>query len=236
MNLNIFYRISDAGNPKEKISGKGKKECLGNALEIFGKDHFNIRADHCSEETLRMIRNFGLEPEISSLGNAGSWLKSARQALSPEYQNSALYFIEDDYIHLPDSTGAILDGLSIADYVSLYDHPDKYTSGINPLLEDSSEWSRISPGKFCHWKSSNSTTMTFALKQETLKADFPVWERHCAAGFPDDFRAFLELQSLDSWENRMFGRGRKLITSLPAFSTHTESAWLSPLRNWSEIS
>lgn len=236
MKLHVFYRISDSGNPKEKIPGAGKKECLDNALAIFGKDHFSIRADNCSEDTIQLVRNFGLEPEISALGNAGSWLASARQALSPEFERSAIYFIEDDYLHLPGAAEVIFDGLSKADYVSLYDHPDKYTTGINPLLEASSELSRISPGKFCHWKSSNSTTMTFALKQETLKADFSLWERHCAAGFPDDFRAFLELQSLDSWENRLFGKGRKLITSLPAFCTHTETAWLSPLRNWSEIS
>lgn len=235
MKLAVFYRISDIGNPKEKVPGAGKKECLGNALEIFKKENFFIRADNCSEETLQMIRNFGLEPVISKLGNAGSWLASARQALEPEFENFALYFLEDDYLHLDGSSDLILDGLSQAEYVSLYDHPDKYLHGINRLLEDDSERSQISTGKLCHWKTSNSTTMTFAVKQEILKADFPIWKKHCSDGFPNDFSAFLEIQSLDSWENRLFGKKRKLITSLPAYCTHTETAWLAPLRNWTEI-
>jgi len=232
MKLAVFYRISDAGNPKEKLSGTGKQKCLENALSIFGEADFHIRADNCSENTLRMLEGFGLKPEISSLGNAGSWLASARQALHMEFQDYALYFPEDDYLHFPGSAEVLIDGLSMADYVSLYDHPDKYQQGPNPMVGKDGEICRVLPGKHCHWKSSNSTTMTFAVKQETLLADFPVWEKHCQMGFPNDFQAFLELQSLDSWENRLFGKNRKLITSLPAFSTHTETDWLSPLRNW----
>ncbi len=234
MKLHVFYRISDAGNPKEKLKNAGKKACLSNALEVFGKENFHIRADNCSEETLRMLDEFGLRPEISSLGNAGSWLASAAQALSPAYEGTALYFLEDDYLHLPGSPEILLDGLSRADYVSLYDHPDKYRDGINPFIKNEGEWSRVLLGKFCHWKTSNSTTMTFALRQETLLADWQVWEDHCQNGFPDDFNAFLRLQSLDTWENRIFGSGRTLISSLPAFASHGESEWLSPLRNWSE--
>ena len=182
-----------------------------------------------------MIRETGLKAEISALGNAGSWLASAQEALKPEFEDFALYFLEDDYLHLPGSKDVLLDGLSKADYVSLYDHPDKYQSGANPFVEAGGEQSRILMGQFCHWKTSNSTTMTFAVRQKTLMEDFPLWQRHCAAGFPNDFEAFLELQSLGSWENRIFGHGRKLITSLPAFSTHSETAWLSPLRNWSDL-
>lgn len=235
MKIAVFYRISDAGNQKEKLVGISKRKCLENALDVFGKDNFQIRADHCSEETLSIIRELGLSSEISALGNAGSWLASAKEALDARYQDFALYFLEDDYLHLSGSGEVLLEGLGNADYVSLYDHPDKYIEGINPLVDDGGERSQLQAGKLCHWKTSNSTTMTFAVKQETLQADWPVWEKHCAYGFPNDFQAFLELQSLDSWENRTFGKGRKLITSLPAFCTHTETAWLAPLRNWNEM-
>ena len=235
MNLAVFYRISDAGNKKDKLAGAGKRKCLENALSVFGREHFFIRADHCSDDTLQMLDEFGLKPDVSQLGNAGSWLASARQALSDEFKDFALYFAEDDYLYLPDSGSIILDGLSRADYVSLYDHPDKYQEGPNPFADEQGEPCRVLPGKWCHWKTSNSTTMTFAVKQQTFKEDFAVWERHCMAGFPNDFEAFLELQGTDSWENRIRANKRKLITSLPAWSTHTETEWLSPIRKWTEL-
>jgi hypothetical protein len=235
MKLAVFYRISDSGNKKEKLAGAGKQKCLENALRVFEREHFYIRADHCSDDTLQMLDKLSLKPEVSQLGNAGSWLASARQALSNDFQGFALYFLEDDYLHLPDSGKIILDGLSRADYVSLYDHPDKYQTGPNPFADNQGEICRVLPGKYCHWKTSNSTTMTFAVKQQTLKEDFSLWERHCMAGFPNDFEAYLELQAMDSWENRIGAKKRKLVTSLPAWSTHTETEWLSPLRNWTEL-
>jgi hypothetical protein len=235
MKLQVFYRISDAGNPKNKLEGTDKKFCLENALSVFGKDNFHIRADNCSNETLDMIASYGIKPIISSLGNAGSWLATAIEAMSAEYNGDLLYFLEDDYLHLPGSAEAILDGLELADYLSLYDHPDKYKAGENPFVLDGGETSLVLSGKFCHWKSSNSTTMTFAVKQSTFLEDWPIWQKSCEAGYPDDYRTFLKLQSLDTWENRLLGKKRRLITSIPAFATHTETAFLAPHRNWKNL-
>ena len=235
MKLNVFYRISDAGNQKDKLPAADKKACLSNAIRVFGASHFYVLADNCSEATIQMIRDSGLEPRISHLGNAGSFLAMAGWAIQTASEGDAIYFLEDDYLHFPDSPKVILDGLRRADYVSLYDHPDKYTEGVNPFVERSGEWGRILAGEFCHWKTSNSTTMSFALRYETLKQDFPVWEEHCRNGYPDDFHAFLKLQSLGSWENRILGSQRVLISSLPSFATHTEMQWLAPLRNWQNL-
>ena len=40
--------------------------------------------------------------------------------------------------------------------------------------------------------------------------------------YPDDFKMFLELNK----------KGRNVLSSIPAYSTHGESQWLSPLINW----
>jgi len=179
MKLHIFYRISDAGNPKEKLEGCSKRICLENAIQVFGTGNFHIRADNCTSETLEMIRKIGVTPIVSSLGNALSWLADLDLALASDEDEDGVYFLEDDYLHFPEAPALIREGLTLADYVSLYDHPDKYASGVNPLVEYGGELSRILCGKGCHWKSTNSTTMTFAARRKTLRNDKEVWQNHC---------------------------------------------------------
>ena len=169
------------------------------------------------------------------MGNALGWRHAARFAIDTFDRESILYCVEDDYLHLKESKLVVLDGISKADYISLYDHPDKYNNPNHPYVENGGELSRILLGINCHWKTSNSTTMTFAVKAGTLKEDWPVWEKHTADGFPNDFEAFQQLSSLGNWNNKLFGSNRTLITSIPAFSTHTEKAFLSPLVDWSNV-
>jgi copper homeostasis protein CutC len=60
------------------------------------------------------------------------------------------------------------------DYVTLYDHPDKYLNPIeggNPYCEGRSEFTRVYFGSNSEFKLNNSSTMTFAAKVKTLKDD-----------------------------------------------------------------
>lgn len=242
MSVQIIYRISDGGNPKKKIANGGKIHCLENCIRTFGRNNIHIFADNCRNETLEMIRRLELEPKIISLGNAFSWRHIAEYSFLTFSENQAIYLLEDDYLHLPDSTRALTEGLELADYVTLYDHPDKYQTfgsnggGPNPYIEDNSEHTRIWISENYHWKQTNSTTMTFCTRVKTLKEDWPFWLKFTSEGFPNDFGAFQFLQGIGSWENRIFGGKRKLISCIPGLSTHTETAWLSPHQNWESYS
>ena len=77
----------------------------------------------------------------------------------------------------------------------------------------------------CHWKLTNSTTMTFASRVKTLKEDLGIMKTWTIGTYPDDFKMFLELTD----------NGRTLITPLPGYSTHGETQWLSPFTDWSKV-
>ncbi len=140
-----------------------------------------------------------------------------------------IYFIENDYLHKPQSKKILEEGFNLgAPFVSLYDHPDKYldpSQGGNPYCEGGAEDTRVYLSDNCHWKMTNSTTMTFAAKVSTLKRTEPILRKHTLESHPNDFKMFLELRQ----------NNELLITPLPGYSTHGETAYLTPLTNWSKI-
>jgi len=237
--MKVLYRISDGGNVKTKLPNATKKNCLANAIQVFGKENMRVFADNCKADTISMIREFGVAVEEIGLGNAMSWRYVVEYALRTFGPEEIVYLLEDDYFHLPKSPEALAEALAFADYATLYDHPDKYISasdnGPNPFIENGSESTRVWLTSSTHWKQTNSTTMTFAAKVQTLREDKEIWWEFTSKGFPNDFGAFQRLQGIGSFKNKLLGKKRILVSSIPGLSTHGETAWLSPLQDWSRF-
>lgn len=246
MDINYLYRISDAGMPKAKLDIATKMYCLDNFIKEF-KNNIFVFADNCSAATLQAIKNRGLNPIEIALGNAASWRYIVQYAIDNFNEASYVYLIEDDYIHLPGASIALKEGLQIADYVTLYDHPDKYINNCpNPYVADGGELTRVLRTKSTHWKHTSSTTMTFAACIKTLIADKDIWWHFTSKKLPDDFFAFQTLSlkkllfsrnyyrkslSLLPWRKKV-KKKRILISSLPGLATHAELDWLAPLTMW----
>ena len=231
--IKVLYRLSDKGRPKEKLNNASKEHCLQNALEVFGKIGFYVFADNCSKESIEMIISKGITPHILSLGNSGSWRHCFEFAVNNFSHDTLVYFLEDDYLHLESSKIALIEGLQIANYVTLYDHPDKYLDGPNPYVKYNSEETRVYKTDTTHWKETNSTTMTFAASVKTIIEDKDIWWIYTEGSLPKDFEAFTKILKVPffSFNNVK----RKLISALPGLSTHTETAWISPFVDWNSI-
>mgnify|MGYP007070075596 CR=1 FL=1 len=110
--LHVIYRISDKGHPKPKLSNGGKGSCLENALKYFGGgDYFHVIADNCAANTIDALKSAGLDLEITSNGNAGTCRYIFDTVINRYSPEDNLYLLEDDYLHLPGSREAILEGL-----------------------------------------------------------------------------------------------------------------------------
>ena len=156
----------------------------------------------------------------------------------------------------------MIEGLEIADYVTLYDHSDQYLKykfkrhDAAPLNRfDFHSW-RIFLTPHSHWREAPSTTMTFAARVKTLKEDYNLWMSNSDKS-PWDFLSFIRLTKQRSISDifkmapnlRMrkitlamvlnnfawFRKKRLLISALPGKSTHSERSWLSPLTDWTKV-
>jgi len=229
--MRIIYRISDAGYKKEKPDYINNENCLKNATEIFKDASWLVIADNVSEPTKKMIRKYIKEDsdvEYVSVGHgAGTFNLALDEALQYD-DDEIVYFIENDYIHKPDSQKIIEEGFTLgAPFIALYDHPDKYldpSKGGNPYCQGGAEDTRVYLSDSIHWKITNSTTMTFAAKVSTLKKYEDTLRNFTKDTHPNDFQMFLHLRE----------QGGLLLTPLPGYATHGETAWLSPLTNWKD--
>ncbi len=229
--MKIIYRISDAGYNKIKPNYIGNEQCLKNATEVFKDADWFLIADNVSEPTENMIRKYVAGDRIKrvSVGHGAGTFNMALDETLMYPDDEIIYFIENDYLHKPQSKEILEEGFSLgASFVSLYDHPDKYldpSQGGNPYCKGGAEDTRVYLTDSCHWKMTNSTTMTFAAKVSTLKRCEHILRKHTSQTHPNDFQMFLELRK----------NNELLITSIPGYSTHGETAWLSPLTNWNTI-
>jgi hypothetical protein len=115
-------------------------------------------------------------------------------------------FLEDDYLFNKNWIQYIKEGLQFADYVTLYDHPDKYTNMYSTLV------SKLFKGTI-HWRTTPSTTNSYACLIKTLRDDYDIHWSFCQGnGVTLDHQKFLSLWKL----------GKSLISSIPAFWSHEE--------------
>ena len=137
--------------------------------------------------------------------------------------DTIIYILEDDYFHRDNWVNIMLEGFEIkADYITLYDHRDKYSLPQYQKLQ-----SNIFISKSCHWRTAPSTTGTFALKFKTFKKHLDIHKRYSDlnTGTSKDHEKFIHL-----WNN-----GSNLLTPIPGYSTHMDHIWLSPTLDWDKL-
>jgi hypothetical protein len=178
---------------------------------IYDEHYGKIENTFLSQEKNTHIINCG--------GEAKSFLETLKYLQTQTHNaNDIIYFLEDDYVHRPNWNKILIEGFDLgADYVTLYDHGDKY-------MEFYSEFrTKILHSKSSHWMATPSTTNTFAVKYSTLIKDLVAHTKYSTNTEPTlDHQKFLELSQ----------KGRVLISSIPGYSTHCQQDLLSPCIDW----
>jgi hypothetical protein len=165
--------------------------------------------------------------KISQKGGSGAqaFVNLLNHVIKQNYNDDdIIYFLEDDYLHKPGWVGILLDGFNYieADYYTLYDHPNKYY----PELIDKFP-THLFTSPTAHWRTTVSTTNTYACRFKTLKKHFDIHVQYCdlVAKWVKDHDKFTHLWNV----------GSNLISCVPGYSTHVEENMLSPITDWSKI-
>lgn len=231
--IHIYYRISDTGYSKIKPNYINNRNCLQNFVNIFNKPEYLlwVIADNVSADTYNMINKHIPCSKIKTVSvghGAGTFNIALDYALNIAESDDIVYFVENDYLHKPGSDHIIMEGFELNPaFLTLYDHPDKYidpNNGGNLYCSGGAENTRVYLTKSCHWKITNSTTMTFAARAGTLKQTESILRKWTNQTHPKDFQMFLELQK----------NNHSLISPIPGYATHGETQWLCPLSNWED--
>jgi hypothetical protein len=171
--------------------------------------------------------NFKDVKKVSMFGgnDAQSFLNVLNYVIEQNYDdNDIIYFLEDDYLHKSGWIDILLEGFEYigADYYTLYDHPDKY---YLPMYENLQ--SKIIATPSIHWRTTPSTTNTYACKFKILKQHFNIHVHYCdlIEKWTKDHDKFTYLWNM----------GSNLVSCVPGYSTHVEGNMLSPATDWNKI-
>lgn len=134
-------------------------------------------------------------------------------------ENDLIYFLENDYLHVIGWLDKVINLFSTyggLDYISLYDHNDKYVYSMYDDLV-----SKIFATKTHHWRTTPSTCGTFIVNKERFDEDYDI-----LSTMEGDHNKWL-------WLNQH--RGRSVMTPIPGLSTHCVEDLESPTINWNQI-
>jgi hypothetical protein len=138
--------------------------------------------------------------------------------------DTIIYFLEDDFYHRKGWPAILREGFQYigVDYITLYDHSDKYDDSMYGDLQ-----SKIIATPSIHWRTTPSTTNTYAMLSQTLRKHLSIHLEYCDLnkGFTHDHAKF----------TRLWQEGGSLISCIPGYSTHCELNYLSPTINWNNV-
>lgn len=227
--IQVFVRhcfYSSASAHKNRPAGFSHEKCFENLLDTLDSNtELTLLLDtHFAKDEKHFVQKENRFPivEIDAGEEGKSFLALLDYVLEQKYSDDTiLYFLEDDYLHKEGWPLILQEGIELADYVTLFDHRDKYDQTIYPKLT-----SKIFHSESCHWRTTPSTTNTYAMKMGTLKKDLAIHRKYSTGvKISRDHKKFLKLGR----------RGKPLISSIPGYSTHCEPDFSSPTTDWASL-
>ena len=227
--MKIFFRTTSNQAGKFRPEWFSYKNCFDNFLNEFKDDDVTIFFD--GDSTSHFVNESGVKiVNIKGGSETKSFLKLVDYIREQDYKDDEIiYIVEDDYLHKEGASKVLkeaFDQFPNAYYVTLYDHNDKYMPGYYDVYAPNFPI-QLLVSKSAHWRTTPSTTNTFATRFKTLKEDIDI---HKEFSSPEKKTSDDHFKFISLWN-----KGRSLISCIPGYSTHVENALMSPTIDWENV-
>lgn len=226
MTIHIFYRhynINGTDN-RDRPDWFDFEKCFTNLLDTISGKNVSLHLvmdGGIDNNFVNKYRDSYILHSINAGNDHNSFWKTWEIVGETKIDDEDLiYFLENDYLHVYSWVDKVLElynQYSNLNYVSLYDHNDKYTSDMYLDLN-----SKIITTRTHHWRTTPSTCGSFIINKKTFEEDY--YDHVNVFG---DHQKFLNLFS---------SKGRTVITPVPGLSTHCMNNLLSPTIDWKKYS
>lgn len=213
--ITVIYRMCDITSSNESPVYWDDKLALNRiCLKSFVQAFYDIKptvkmiCDRCPPYYEEFIHNLVPEfPMTIEFTNSGIRENAVHQYDYVTDDNEIYLFQECDYMFRKDAGKKMIEAAKQFDFITGYDHPDKYKEGMIP----SSEVRMVGNQ---HWRVTDSTTSTFMARGSMVKKEMDLFRSY---GW-DDHKRWLDLGS----------KGYKLWSPIPSLTTHMVKYYMAP--------
>jgi len=219
--INIIYRLCEAEMAppfrSKRLPWFSKLNCLKSFLDSveYSKNYIaSVTFIHDGPEgnLIKAIPEKFKILKVNACSNEGSLLATYETAKEIP---GDIYFVEDDYLHLPESIKALALALPSLGLLTGYDHEDRYVRDDDFSL--GKEMIVFDKASNRHWRTAESTTCTFAIS-ESMRPKIEPFTRK----FMLKDRALFK---------RLYKKKIRLWTPIPGLTTHVDTT-LAPGFDW----
>lgn len=221
MNLKVVYRMSDITSTNASPifwtdKFKLNKLCLYSFVEAFReiKPHVVMICDRCPEYYEKFVRDSVPFPMTVEFTNSGVRENAVHQY---DYVTDDDYYLfqECDYLYVPNAGKKMIEACDVFDFITPYDHPDKYKGELIPEKKD------IRVVGNHHWRLTDSTTSTFMARGDMVRKEL---DRFKQWGW-EDHKRWLDFNN----------HGYQLWSPMPSLATHMVEEFMAPCVDWDSL-
>jgi len=209
--LTTFYRAAPfkSGNPSPLKCDKytQTKLCLESFLDTK-PEKIIFLLDSYDDQSL--FEPYGEIIDCTGLGNVGTFHKQIEMCNDTE---DDVFFVEDDYLWVPDTFKYMKEAVKELDFLSPYDHPGHY---LEERFDKHYEMKLIGNRTY---REAPSNTLTFAMRNEVAKKTMTTMLRFGISDHP----------MFEYLRNEM---GLRMHNPVPSFATHLVVGCIAPNVNW----
>lgn len=231
--IHIYYRhYNVSGREDWRPIWFDYEKCFLNLVKTIRNKDVRLTIIYDGDNTNNFIFNYPFKVKKISAGSDfisfRTTLEITKHEIESFSQDDIIYFLENDYLHSENWTEKVqsfFQGNISQNYLSLYDHNDKYMDSYDSLL------SKIITTSNHHYRTTPSTCGSFLVTQKTFIEDYnfniDVLD-FCKSNtnLPIDHAKYLILTNI---------KNRKIFTPIPGLSTHCLNGLMSPTINWEKI-